>query len=99
MNIVRRLCGKLCGKLPGRSGLIGFFVCCVLPCKSLVRKKAAADQEKDKVELPSAGTRQVLLLGLEGAGKSCFLWLSEHPTMDKLQDASLTPSAGVVRLT
>lgn len=46
------------------------------------------------------GARRVLLFGLDGAGKSSFLWMCEHPLEHELPaDQALQPTSGVVRLT
>mmetsp|Transcript_66216 Transcript_66216/g.184372 ORF Transcript_66216/g.184372 Transcript_66216/m.184372 type:complete len:247 (-) Transcript_66216:46-786(-) len=102
MERLQRAIARVCGKLPGRSGLVGYVVCCVLPCKSCWQKRRASSARGAADEaalLPSVGTRQVLILGLEGAGKSSFLWLCEHPSEAQLPDgAPLSPTAGVHRL-
>jgi len=57
-------------------------------------------EEEVAALLPLRGTRRVLLLGLEGSGKSSFLWLCEHPGEEQLPIAErLTPTAGVARTT
>lgn len=80
MERLRRQVARACGKLPGTSGLIGFVVCCALPCKicrglfGFGRCKSDAE-----TELPNLGSWRVLLLGLDGSGKSSFLWMCENP--------------------
>lgn len=49
--------------------------------------------------LPSKGSRKALVLGLDGSGKSCFLWLASHPKEGKLPVEKFKPTTGVQRLT
>ncbi|CAE8716761.1 unnamed protein product [Polarella glacialis] len=110
MDGLRRLVGFLCGKLPGTLGLAGYVACCVLPCKLLFGRcgNAAGKQEDAEEEaLIERGVRQVLLLGLDGSGKSSFLWMCEHPSelclpSGRPSGCAAPPSAttvGVLRLT
>eukprot|EP00928_Gymnodinium_smaydae_P063841 TRINITY_DN47320_c0_g1_i1.p1 TRINITY_DN47320_c0_g1~~TRINITY_DN47320_c0_g1_i1.p1 ORF type:complete len:272 (+),score=64.16 TRINITY_DN47320_c0_g1_i1:43-858(+) len=121
MNALKRIIAKLCGKLPGTSGLVAYVLCCVLPCRYLCGScgagaRSSRDDEEEEAEafLPSQGERQVLLLGLEGSGKSSFLWMCEHPRIPALPSSSASPpdapgpplapppsasTAGVLRLT
>jgi signal recognition particle receptor subunit beta len=38
------------------------------------------------------------MFGLDGSGKSSFLWLAEHPFIDTLPAEALQPTTGVLRL-
>eukprot|EP00933_Yihiella_yeosuensis_P030729 TRINITY_DN24319_c2_g1_i1.p1 TRINITY_DN24319_c2_g1~~TRINITY_DN24319_c2_g1_i1.p1 ORF type:complete len:251 (-),score=39.86 TRINITY_DN24319_c2_g1_i1:606-1358(-) len=85
MDRLRRWLATLCGKLPGTYGLAGYVACCVLPCQLLL-KRCGRNEREDAEEdaLINNGTRQVLLLGLDGSGKSSFLWMCEHPFKESL---------------
>jgi len=103
MDKLKGIVATLCGKLPGTSGLAGYVVCCVLPCRwclGLVNGKKAQDKKTSATTaLLSRGTRKVLVLGLDGSGKSSFLWLSNNPTAEQLPKERLPPTTGVQRLT
>eukprot|EP00913_Durusdinium_trenchii_P000319 g292.t1 len=73
---LRRWTAWLCSRLPRAYGLAGFVLCCVLPCRCLEPSPKQSQQD--------LGSRKVLLLGFDGAGKSAFLWLAEHPTATQL---------------
>jgi len=108
MQALRRVAARACGKLPGISGLVGYVVCCVLPCRACLRvcgnggKGRRADERSKMMDhhadvvahLTPGGERQVLLLGLDGAGKSAFLWMCEHP-----EEAHLPASLEVLAAT
>lgn len=75
--------------------------------KSGYKTKSRDGAEGEEMLLPNRGLRQVLLLGLDGSGKSSFLWMCEHPGEVSLPPgggggSSAPPSAsttGVLRLT
>ncbi|CAE7680630.1 Arl10 [Symbiodinium microadriaticum] len=80
-----------CGpRLPGIYGLAGFMVCCVWPCRAWMTREPRR---------ALMGTRQVLLLGLDGVGKSAFLWLCENRHSQRLPAERLVPTMGVQKLT
>lgn len=106
MDCLRTCVARICGRLPGTVGLAGYYVCCLLPCKVCKRRPAGRASEDGLLKegtLPSIGTRRVVVLGLDGAGKSSFLWMCDNPLAKGLSDrdpsAAPAPSAGVVRLT
>mmetsp|Transcript_48803 Transcript_48803/g.145828 ORF Transcript_48803/g.145828 Transcript_48803/m.145828 type:complete len:252 (-) Transcript_48803:40-795(-) len=109
MDAFGRAVARLCGRLPGRSGLVGYVVCCVLPCRLCSRLLAPRKEDGNKganhtdpvaaaALLPSRGMRQVLLFGLDGAGKSAFLWLCENPGEECLPGGRLPPTVGAARI-
>lgn len=111
MDSLQRLTAWLCGKLPGKTGLACYVICCVLPRRGCIRLfKArryqtrsysnAATPDADE-HMPILGFKRVLLLGFEGAGKTAFLWMCEHPLATELPQVSDVhqPTGGVFRLT
>mmetsp|Transcript_55275 Transcript_55275/g.124525 ORF Transcript_55275/g.124525 Transcript_55275/m.124525 type:complete len:249 (+) Transcript_55275:90-836(+) len=107
METLRRAFARMCGMLPGTIGLAGYFLCCVLPCKRCrrsggVRSGGGASgkgSDEEAALLPSKGMQQVVLVGLDGAGKSSFLWMCEHPGDSQLPaPGALKPTVGVLRL-
>ncbi|CAK8987471.1 unnamed protein product [Durusdinium trenchii] len=88
---LRRWTAWLCSRLPRAYGLAGFVLCCVLPCRCLEPSPKQSQQD--------LGSRKVLLLGFDGAGKSAFLWLAEHPTATQLPAERLLATQGAARLT
>lgn len=114
MDWLRRPVAKCCGKLPGVFGIAGYMVCCVLPCRGCfalmggARKPKGSRHGSKEASLPLLGTRRILLLGLDGAGKSSFLWMCENREAASLPapDAPILsgsaplhpPTSGVLRL-
>eukprot|EP00929_Paragymnodinium_shiwhaense_P095403 TRINITY_DN56513_c0_g1_i1.p1 TRINITY_DN56513_c0_g1~~TRINITY_DN56513_c0_g1_i1.p1 ORF type:complete len:257 (+),score=38.98 TRINITY_DN56513_c0_g1_i1:84-854(+) len=110
MGAAQRQLARCCGKLPGVTGLACYVGCCVMPCKGLRKfwnKLTGADKAEEqeallraRAEVPFAGTRRVLILGLDGVGKSCFMWMCEHPQASSLEgDAPGGATMGVRRFT
>lgn len=140
MEVLRRATARVCRELPGLTGLAGYMLCCVLPCRYCLcgmslkkpRKKSVSVKspggsslsrspggrspggrspggkqdaallppaDDEECGLPSKGCVKVLLLGLDGAGKSSFLWFCGNPLDRSLPEGRLPPTAGVQRLT
>lgn len=103
MDCLRPIIARLCGQLPGKSGLAGYVVCCVLPCRALqgwLKPEADDRTEKNAPVARHVGERRVLIFGLDGSGKTSFLWMCEHPLAEELApDETRAPTSGVLRLT
>jgi len=108
MDSLRRAVARFCGRLPGTTGLAGYVVCCVLPCrccwkgleKTLRFGKDSKHEDGEPLVKCNVGTRKVLVLGLDGSGKSSWLWLCDHPEDSSLRSGELLqPTSGVQRLT
>jgi len=100
MECIKRIVARICGQLPGKAGLAGYAVCCILPCKALQGLKRLDDASTSSQEMVHVGTRRVLLFGLDGSGKSSFMWMCEHPLVEELPAGEVPqPTSGVLRLT
>jgi len=104
MEFLQRVVARLCGRLPGKAGLYGYGICCILPCRALhgCRKRddpESARGDARKPALRNMGERRVLICGLDNSGKSSFLWMCEHPSADELPTDEITSTSGVLRLT
>lgn len=89
------------------AGQAGYIACCMAPCKlcsECWQKICGAKSREPAADaaplLESIGTRRVLLLGLDGAGKSSTTWMCDHRDIGSLpQEDVQEPTQGFNRLT